>query len=88
MKTAFRKSFLKDIQKTTNPKLKNSIREVIQHVEDANDVSSIKNLKKLSGYKAYYRIRLGDFRIGLEISNNTVTFVTFDNRKDIYKKFP
>lgn len=88
MKTAFRKSFLKDIQKTTNTKLKKSIREVIQHVENANDLSSIKNLKKLSGYKTYYRIRLGDFRIGLEISNNTVTFVTFDNRKDIYKKFP
>jgi mRNA interferase RelE/StbE len=36
----------------------------------------------------YYRIRLGDYRVGLKIENNTVCFVRFLHRKDIYRYFP
>ncbi|MCF8308850.1 MAG: type II toxin-antitoxin system RelE/ParE family toxin [Bacteroidales bacterium] len=46
------------------------------------------NLKKLKGYKDYYRIRLSDYRIGIQIKDDTVFFVVFGHRKDIYKKFP
>jgi mRNA interferase RelE/StbE len=57
-------------------------------VEAATNVSQIKGLKKLSGYDAYYRIRVGDYRIGVKIENTLVFFVVFDHRKDIYKGFP
>ena len=43
---------------------------------------------KLSGYTDYYRIRIGEYRIGLKYSNKTITLVRFLHRKDIYKFFP
>ena len=43
--------------------------------------------KKLKGRKAW-RIRVGDYRIGIVLAGQTATFVRFLNRKDIYKYFP
>jgi mRNA interferase RelE/StbE len=51
-------------------------------------LKDIINLKKLSGYKSAFRIRIGDYRIGVIIENDTVIFVAFAHRKDIYHRFP
>ena len=88
MKVEFKKSFLKELKKLRNKSLKHSIAECITEVESANNISHIKNLKKLTGYDFFYRIRVGDFRIGIKIEKEVVYFVVFDHRKDIYKGFP
>jgi mRNA interferase RelE/StbE len=88
MKTDFKKSFLKDLQKLTNQKLKSNILQTILQVEESGSIGEIRNLKKLAGFDAYYRIRVNDYRIGLKIENDTVYFVVFEHRKDIYKTFP
>jgi mRNA interferase RelE/StbE len=86
--TEFKESFLKDLRKIRNAELLNHIASVIEQIEEANGVSGINNLKKLKGESAYYRIRMGDYRIGLIIKNDLVTFVRFLNRKEIYRYFP
>jgi mRNA interferase RelE/StbE len=53
----------------------------------------INGLKKIQGYETYYRIRLGDYRLGIEIieegaKEDGVYFIRFLHRKDIYKYFP
>lgn len=88
MKVEFKKSFLKELQRLRNKSLKNSIAACIVQVEAADSISQIKNIKKLSGYDDYYRIRTGDYRIGLKVELNIVYFVVFEHRKDIYKRFP
>lgn len=47
-------------------------------------------VKKLTGYQTYYKIRVGDYRIGLQIDPNTQTveFQRVLHRRDIYRKFP
>ena len=88
MKTAFKKSFLKEIEKLKNKKLKESITEIIELVESASDISNIKSIKKLSGYECYYLVRIRDYRIGLKIEDEIVHFVILEHRKNIYKVFP
>jgi mRNA interferase RelE/StbE len=88
MKVEFKKSFLKELKKLNNKSLQNSIYESIMQVESVNNVTQIKNLKKLAGYDSHYRIRVGDYRIGVKVEKEIVYFVVFDHRKDIYKGFP
>jgi len=88
MKTAFKSSFLKAIKKIRNEQIKSDIADVIENVEKATEIKSIDNIKKLKGFKDCYRIRIGNYRIGLKIVNNIVFFVDIDHRKDIYKHFP
>lgn len=88
MKFEFEKAFVKDFRKLKSKELATAIVEAIKQVSDASNSSEITNLKKLSGYKSAFRIRIGDYRIGVVIENNIVTFVAFANRKEIYKRFP
>jgi mRNA interferase RelE/StbE len=88
MKVDFKKTFLKELEKLKNKSLKNSIYNSIIQVELAESISEIKNIKKLAGFEMYYRLRVGDYRIGLKLENDTVNFVIFEHRKDIYKTFP
>ncbi|MEH1829111.1 MAG: type II toxin-antitoxin system RelE/ParE family toxin [Nostoc sp.] len=45
------------------------------------------NLKKLQGYENAYRIRVGDYRIGIIFDGETVLFQRVLHRKDIYRYF-
>lgn len=48
-----------------------------------------RDLKKLSGGRgAYYRIRVGDYRLGLEVEGDVVVFVRCLHRRDMYRYFP
>jgi len=88
MRTIFKSSFLKSIEKLKDSKLKSDIINAIENVEEGKDLRSITNLKKLKGHKDFYRIKIGSLRIGLKITDDLVYFVDVDWRKDIYKHFP
>ena len=82
------KSFQKDTRKIHDKKLLVKLAESIQEIQNAENISQIRNLKKLRGNINEYRIKIGDYRIGLLISNDIVEFVRCLHRKDIYKYFP
>jgi len=88
MKTAFKASFLKAIKKIDSDQLKADIANAILNFESAESQIQISQLKKLKGYKQYYRIRIGDYRIGIKIEAEIVIFVDIDHRKNIYRIFP
>ncbi|MGH2575743.1 MAG: type II toxin-antitoxin system RelE family toxin [Ignavibacteria bacterium] len=88
MKVEFLSKFNKDLDKIKSDNIKNSILKVIQSVENVNSLSDIKNIKKLTGFRNAYRIRIGNYRIGLYYENNILEFVRILHRKDIYKVFP
>jgi len=44
--------------------------------------------KKIEGYEAYYRLRIGDYRLGIKLAGNTLELIRFLHRKDIYRRFP
>jgi mRNA interferase RelE/StbE len=88
VKVEFRESFAKDLKGIKNKNLLKRAKEVIELVEQADSLTSISNLKKLKGGGNYFRLRVGDYRVGLAFENDTVILVRFLNRKDIYKYFP
>lgn len=88
MKTEFKASFLKAIKKIDSDQLKSDIANAILNVELAESHRQISQLKKLKGYKQYYRIRIGDYRIGIKIETEVVIFVDIAHRKNIYRIFP
>jgi mRNA interferase RelE/StbE len=88
MQVEFLSKFNKDISSINQKSTKTSILRVIEQVEEAKTLSEISGLKKLKGFKEAYRIRVGDYRLGLFISKNKAQFARFIHRKDIYKLFP
>ena len=87
MKIEFRNSFLKDLKKIKDKKIKQDIEKILIELKEI-PFTNLKNLKKLSGYKDFYRIKLGDYRIGIKITDKKIIFVRILSRKDTYKYFP
>lgn len=88
MKTEFLRQFYKDLDKISEQKTFDDIRSSIKNVEEVSMKRDIRNLKKQKGYKNVFRIKIGDFRIGVFIENETVEFARVVHRKDIYRVFP
>ena len=82
------KSFEKDTKKIKDKDLLAKIANTIEQVQASASEKEIKNIKKLKGFQSYYRIRIGDYRIGLAIEETTVDFIRFLPRKDVHKYFP
>ena len=82
------KSFEKDTNKIKDKDLLNSIANCIETLQEVRGIKSIKNIKKLRGANYFYRIRIGDYRISLEIKNEVIDLIRFLHRKDMYKYFP
>lgn len=88
MDLEFLSKFNKDISSIKHKSTKARIVKIIERVEGALTISQIPGLKKLRGFKEAYRIRVGDYRLGLFISKNKVQFARFVHRRDIYNLFP
>ncbi len=89
MRTEFKKSFAKDLRARKNDeRFLGRVKEIIENVECADILVDICNLKKLKGESDYYRIRFGNFRIGVKIQGDLVNFIRALHRKDIYRYFP
>ncbi len=61
---------------------------IIEDVEQVEAVTDLANLKQLKAEGSYYRIRTGDYRIGITIEDDLITFVRVLHRKEIYRFFP
>jgi len=88
MKTLYEKSFGRDLKKVKDKRLLKQVQKVIAQVESATSLQDLQNVKKLEGYQTYYRLKVGEYRMGIEVLEGQVIFVCFLNRKDIYRYFP
>lgn len=88
MKTQFKESFSRDLRKIREKELLNRAKAAIETIEGARNLSDVPNLERLKGWTKYYRLRVGDYRAGLVVEGDLVTFVRFLHRKDIYRYFP
>jgi len=88
LKVEFRESFAKDLKRVKDRRLLKRIARVVEAVEAADSLDALPDLKKLKGGGNFFRLRVGDYRLGLALQDNAVIFVRFLNRKDIYKFFP
>jgi mRNA interferase RelE/StbE len=88
MKTEFLRKFSKDIDKIGENRVLASVAELIENIEQAESLLDIVHVKKLKGHSNAYRIRLGDFRVGVFLQDDTVIFARVVHRKDIYDVFP
>jgi mRNA interferase RelE/StbE len=55
----FDKSFSKSLDKLKDSDVKRKIEHVIVDFDHAKIITDVKNIKKMLGFKTYYRIRIG-----------------------------
>ena len=88
MRVSFEASFARDLKGIQDKALLKRVEQAIAEVKMATALSEVKHLSKMGGYATFYRLRLGDYRIGIEVIGDEVIFVRILHRKDIYRYFP
>lgn len=85
MKMEFKPTFIKDFKK-----LPLSVQIHVKEICFSASIFDKKNfdIASIKGFKGYFRIRLGDYRIGFKKEKESVIFMRVKHRKDIYKFFP
>lgn len=85
----YKKTFLKDLAHLLSISRKRIKKLVFDAIPAYNNIIEDLDIKKMKGYKHYYHIRAGRYRIDCLIEeNNKITFYRVKRREDIYKIFP
>lgn len=87
MNVLYHKKFLKDLAALPTDERNRIEQFAFNEVIRSKSFRYIRT-EKLQGYKNYYKIRFGNYRVGLHHENNTLTFERVLHRKEIYKLFP
>jgi mRNA interferase RelE/StbE len=88
VKIDFKKSFSRDLKKINDRSILKKVKEIIDTIENTPNLMDMKNVKQLTSGGKYYRIRIGDYRIGIKLENEILVFVRFLHRREIYRYFP
>lgn len=88
MQVEYRKKFLKqlaDLPVSVRPKIEQF---VFEDLAQANSIFELGKIEKMQGYDGFYKVRFGDYRVGLIVKDDAVVVATVMHRKEIYKFFP
>ena len=82
------KKFLKDLSKVPSKDRQKIEQFVFDKSKEMNSVEEGGIFEKLKGYQTYYRIRFGNYRVGVSYQEDVLTFQRVLHRKEIYRYFP
>ncbi len=89
MQVEYRQLFLKDLKKLKKqPVYKKVFNLVFEVLPNAESLQKVSNIKAVKGYPNRYRIRIGDYRVGIEISGDSLEIMRVLHRKEFYRYFP
>jgi mRNA-degrading endonuclease RelE of RelBE toxin-antitoxin system len=85
----YRQAFLKDLKKLRGQSVYDRVYKLafvtLPEVDGLRDVPGVKAMK---GYPHRYRIRIGNYRIGIEAQGGSVEVMRVLHRRDFYRYFP
>ena len=88
MKVIFLGKFSRDLDDLKDNDLKDGVRDAIEFLERASTLKEIPNVKKMTGFKDAFRIRIGDYRLGFYYRDGELHIARFLHRSKIYRVFP
>ena len=90
MEVLFKRTFIKDFKKL--PKnIQEKVREICLFIfPETKNFNEIRHfpVRKIQGFNIYFRIKVGNYRIGFKKEGQSIVFMRVLHRKDIYRFFP
>ncbi len=89
MEVRYHPRFNRDLGRIRDRALSSSVERVIEELKAAaSNITEVRNVAKMAGWERHYRIRIGDYRLGLEMDGDVAVLVRFRHRREFYRYFP
>ena len=80
--------FRRDVRGIGSAQIRRRLDQVIQELIEANNVTEVTGVSRLRAEGQHYRIRIGDYRLGITMDGETAVLCRFLPRGEIYRHFP
>jgi mRNA interferase RelE/StbE len=89
LKIEYRQLFLKDLKRLKKQPIYQIIYDLaFNTLSNAASLEDLPNVKALVGKPNRYRIRVGDYRVGIEVNGDTLELLRVLHRREFYRYFP
>ncbi len=88
MNVKYRKRFLKELAVIPSGIRREIEKFVFEDLPRIRSLSESGRVERMKGYPSYFKVRFGDYRIGIKARKDTVILERALHRKDIYRYFP
>ena len=89
MKVAYRKVFVKDLFRLKGTETYDRVKELaFETLPSCDSLSDVPGTKPLRKARNAFRIRVGEYRVGLKKEGDDIEVMRVLHRKDFYRFFP
>ena len=89
MRLEYRSSFSRDLRRVRDAEVRYRVLAIIEELEAVPSIAEIPSATRIKSDRGrYYRIRIGDYRLGVVLQDDMLVLVRFLHRRDIYRFFP
>ena len=89
MEVQYRESFLRDLKKLKKHRLYDKIYTLaFETLPQAEALTAVPGVTSMTGYPYRYRIRVGSYRIGIEMKGGVIEIIRALDRREFYRYFP
>lgn len=88
MNVSYSKKFLKQLASIPSETRIKIEEFVFNELISVSSTSSLGKVEKMQGHHGFYKVRFGNYRVGLAIENEVIIVKTVMHRREIYKFFP
>ena len=88
MEIRYHSQFNRDLRQLRNSNLAHSIEQLISELNTASSLIEVRGVRRLRGGGRHYRIRIGDYRLGITQDGTAIILRRLLHRSEIYRHFP
>ena len=88
MRVEFRRRFLKELSNIPAFQRKVIEQFVFEELPKLRSLDESGNVERMKGYPGFFKVRFGNYRVGLSLADNAVVLERVLHRKEIYRYFP
>ena len=80
--------FLRDVRQLGSAQIRRRLDQLIQELLDADNITEVNGVERMTAPGLHYRIRIGGYRLGITMDGETAVLRRFLPRGEIYRRFP
>ena len=89
MRTRYKPAFRRDMRNLRDASMRRRINRKIEELKAATTIREVSNVSRIvSETGRHYRIKIGQYRLGITLEGDTAILDRFGHRSDFYRNFP
>ena len=88
MEIRYHNQFHRDLRRLGGTSLAAQVEQIIEELKAASTIRDLHSVSRMTAPGEHYRVRIGEYRLGITMDGQTAILRRFLPRGEIYRRFP